>query len=1478
MNQYELDSNALERDAFLEFQDSLAKNTAAYAQANARPPLEGEVQGPPVPEGFVAPFATEEGMRARGLIDETGQATQLGEDYLMFEDIGAVKDGDLTTKGRAMVTPIDELLNTEKWASEGYKTSKEDAAVLAEINRLGYDGAGVDKSIGDEFSDLAKGLFSMAKAAGTAVSLNPSQDDEANLADQKIKEGLLNAPEQGIVKLASFGVNNVAVPIGKALGFLSEEEATEISNQRNLKNALIEKQARNNETFLASSVLDFSTEALEVQERVKEQLITENGKEKGDAAYQDLISGATSLGAMAGDPLNVVFMGGGAVKGLLGVRNAQKVARQASLGAAAVAEGNILLSEKAVLFNKGGELTAKLAETNKLLQDAVQIGNAPKALELTKELKDLSLAGEGVNTALSSIDEGIAAASTKANDALTFAESVKTISDVSREFVARGAEKVAQQAERLGDLAAKGNASLAGIEESIGRYRTTAAVAAAAAVVNPALAGSVFSGRMGLLVAPMVLQKTAKFANAISEEMIQRASSTPFFRRLAANEKVGTLGGAMASLFDAAHPFAAGVGRFAKGTAETLPATTLYNAVNSNGFDESSFTKGMRDALVFGGMGSVVGGRADFQKIKLNEKLNYRDKLAKTNPEALKTFDGIRDEGLKGFAASVDAAYPGAFEWKFTTEGSNMFDPQTRTAVVNINDRPGFVKQVAAHEIQHMINFTVQNDAAISAIMLGDTTQGGLVRAVDGSFDPEFTKWGDSYNFARKEAGLPEADLATLANEYFTDIGTQTLLEDVGSGRVAKQARKTPLQRRVEGVFSSAFSAIPIVKKVHFTLGGAIDGSGRMIPGSGLLSEGIKELPQVRSMVRKAYEESAGRPTRRIPQEPAPSPIPQGPIKGERGKLKQVIEQADKASNDAGKPLIGGRLNIDEKGNGSGLLSPEHLKALEEARLIGEGDFSKAVVLTEMMNSKDKFAVFLINKPVAQGRSKQYEGLAEGYVVPTNWRSQYGKLYVDAMDLLQLGKNVEKAVGTKLALDLGLNRNSILQDIQESVDAQNKTGSSDSYYKSKDPVRWLERKRFINAVIGQMTKKQKSINPLMGTVSPSLESGIFRTFLFDQLQSVVKANEKVSIPFGQGAYYNIKANLMPQAPRMNSRGDLIKEQGPSFMPRKAPQATRLASDIAKKNKVPLSKVSASGSGGEITPNDVRGYMRKKSNMLPPLWLKNPETPVIEPVLSDLVGKNVSYSGYEGVMALEDGRPVINTPDGKVVEVESGDISSMVASSLGIKLTGQSKKDIKTVIEAFPDNSKKELHSVFGQIDGLAEKVADIAETAASKAYSGEAASVIQGSDLRAITRGITDADLLHAWERTEKALEEASKMTSLTNASRDSIIRKFRRDITNIEKLSDKVDQGKKRRDPVKSPLKRSNPASNGRGKADLIERAIAGERVSKATEAIPSISTRRTVQEPIRATSGKRSAIGINLEKAARMFGLPAAGQADRR
>lgn len=1097
-----------------------------------------------------ADFLSEEGMKQRGLLDEKGEATKLGSDYLFMEDEGFMKDGQLTLKGEALITPESEMFDTGKLVDNNFKLDESDAKNIELYNerkKLGLDKSDVDKSFWDYTKELGKGIAGMAESISVAIdpwghALVTGEKEEDVVARAKASypsmvKGALSVGPRTIVGATRLGEKYVALPIAEATGLMTEEEVAQYNKERDYRAAAIKKTYSNIAARDIADVVGMVESYDQADSMARDSFIAQYGEEEGNQKYEEAKNSAEVVGEVVTDPLNVVLP-----VAAIGARNTAyliktfRTSKVTAKGFEAINHGQNLLAARAPLAANLAKVSEDIAKTSELLDDAVRIGNSTKITDLTANLDDLVVNRNKLTNTLSVIDDGIENASKQANKMEVAGDSIKKASDVGRTMAAGAANAVGNSAEFIGNAAIKSNSFLRKVEKVVGFRRTPWLVSAALAVPFGKIIGPYIGVRIGLTVAPRVMNRVAKFSSVLSEEIIKRTSSTPFFRRVAGNEKVGRLGSALATLADYSTPFARGTGRVTAGAAEAAPYTFLYNAINDIGVDSDTIKKSGRDALIFGGLGRIVGGKTDFNKRMEGDLFNYREKL-KADPEKLSVFDGIRDRELRQFAATMDASYPGFFDWEFTTSGNNFFDPVNRKAVVNINDKSGFVKAVAAHEIGHMIQFRHQNDSAIVSMMLGDETQKGLVRNTDGSLDPEFKAFSDEYNQLRKDNDLAEADLGELAIEYYTDIGTQTLLEDVLGGRMTRQAVKTPVRRGIEQNFGAIFSKIPIVKELHFKMGGALDKNGRMVSGSGLLADGIKELPEVKAMVRKAYDETAGRP---VVVKDTVADAPSSNPKHYKGK--EIIDRINKEMSDTGKTLPPNALIPDEAGNGTGFLSDDHIKALEEAGVIDNGEFGKALYLQTMMDDSQKFAVSLINKPIRQGRSIQFGGgFAEGLVVPTQWKLRNGRLYLESMDLRQLNKNVDRLSKSEMAKELRMTRQNILDDIQDSVAIQNKGLSTDDFYKSKDPVNWKKRKNFINSVLGKQTPAQTIRNPMLDQLSPSLETGIYRTFAFDRLQSVVKMGDNVSIPFGANSYYSIRDNLMPQSPRINRNGEFVPE-------------------------------------------------------------------------------------------------------------------------------------------------------------------------------------------------------------------------------------------------------------------------------------------------------------------------------------------------
>jgi hypothetical protein len=1530
----------LERDAIFEYLDQEKANLEAQRQSYESI---GEVITQPDPNDirFTSPafaelsapqeyqipeFTTEEGMKARGILDQEGNATQLGEDYLLLEDRGLVENGVLTTKGEAFTTDLDEIVDSSTWYDNGMRDEDLDekkAEMLAIRNESGIDKE-PSKPFLETFKEFGKGAVGLVKGADDLVGNLPPLDlisaaagkgesiDEKIVETAEFADKFIEYSTIGSAKLGRF-LGRGGIAISEATGLMSPEEADKYDKKRNLGLAYIEDaQKKLNSVEVASFVKagEVVTDALDAN---RNQYIADFGEEEGERKFQENLSGPGLVAGILADPQAIAVglaMGGlGFATQVVRVANA---ARKARKGIDIINHGRELNAVRATVFANAAKLSDETAAVSGQLDDALRIGATEKATELTRRLDNLTTQSQAVQTRLGIIDDGIQNVSKTANQLEIGLDTAKTAGDAVR-AVASGATKgMSNGAEKLGNGVARVNGFLKKVERSVFRYRIPSLIATSLSIPFPQAAAGYVGARLGLIASVPALRKMSKFGNAVSEELLERSSSTPFFRRLAANESVGGIGRAVATLGDYSTPLVRGFASMAKGTAQAAPATFAYNAINSQGVDENTLKYAARDALVFGSLGRVIGGKKDMEQVNIDQMTNYRNKL---DADQVAAFDGMRDRDFRYALSNIDAAYPGSFKWEINTTGNNKFDPVGNKAVVNINDKVGFLKEVAMHETGHMMQHRWQNDSAIASRMLGDNTQPGLVRNSDGTLHPEFKAWTEEYNNLREQNDMTPAALDELAVEYYTDQGVQTLLEDTLKGNLYKESRKTPLRRAVEGSFRTLFNATPIVKNLHFKMGGATDAGGRMVMGTGLLADGFRELPEVKAMVRQMYRETAGKPkaarVQKVVDVKSDNPRHYG--------ADPYISMGSKDIIGRGEKLPKGVLVVDKNGNGEGMLTSDHFKRMEEGGAIDEGRFGEALLIQSEIEAATKHGMLLVNKPIKQGRSEQFGGLTENYVVPTKWILKKGRLYLEAMDLHQLDKNVDRAVKNKIAKELNLTRKKIYEDIEKSVEIQNKGQSTDAYYESVDPKNWQRRKNFINSVLGQQTTRQLGINPMMKDVSPDLVSGVYRTFAFDRLQSAIKTTGDVVIPFGPTSYYSLRDNLMPQSPRFNRNGELIYEskeqktgkipsqqgvpidqqaavqaqegvaqrkgQGQEgqvrFMPQGKPKATKLAAELAKRSKVPLSKVQGSGAGGAITPNDIRAYISEQEGKFKPLAFQKEPPMAVDPTISDLVGSEVEFQGRVGTVVDDGGRPVLQDADGVIYELPFGYFTDQSSRQLGVRPTGKRVVDKNNLIKEFEETSRQELRNIFGYIDDMTDKIVDLAELGNSVKRSKNRKSEIvrETPEFQQYVRGVTDQQILQAWDRTEKALSRAKQSKNINNEDIKAIIDKLEGDIRNIEKLAEAIDVLKQQRVSRPSTGQEATTAVSGTSQADLMSQMEAEARAAGAKRRASSIGEpSRRLATPSISESYRRTGKEYRNPALARSISLAISGQSQER
>lgn len=1114
------------------------------------------------------PISSIDDMVSLGLAVDDKTLTPEGRRYKALVDKGFInRDGTPTTTGQAFLTPTEDLLSPQGVVNLTSTLDKQDPETLRKFelykirkdNKLdskGEEESFVESVIG-MVPSVVGGLVDVAKTTGTAVGMGQATPEQRAVATGSIIEGAVETPIQMVGKTGAFIEKFIVNPVKRAAGVPQEQlDVNEAwaDYQNDSRQALYD----NMSTASIMDAVSETTRGTEIYQTAKQQYVDQYGPVEGEQKFNSLVAGGMGAGSMGTDPLGLALsaftLGGGVLPKLA---KSSKIAKAESTALTASSQLERLSEASALVSRQIDDATSQIGTLQKSLDDALKVGDEAAASQLASDIRVQSSKLDDLNKRAVSLDEGtqinqkmLQQASTKIND-------LNAPNMLGQKIQGGTIKALANTADSLGNVAGKAAKGIKFVERKLGIYRTPWLVRAITASTAPIAFGTYYGIRQGLVYGSPLLKKMAQFGNTISDELLEATSTNPFWRRVAANESTGRLGQAFAGLMDYTTPIRRGIASPVKGAAKVLPATTLYEAINANGLDQEALERAGANAIVFGPIARFAGGKKDWDQASAGDLYNFRNKLRSTDSVKFEAFESIPDKQTRQFISSFDAAYPGMFDYNFTREGNSFFDydpksPTFKTATINVNDKPGMIKALVGHEIGHALQFVHQSDAAVRAKMLGDETQPGLVRNTDGTLDPEFKAWGDEYNSRLEAQGIPAKSIDDLAIEYYTDIGAQTLFEDVVSGRVYKAAQKTKVRRKIEEMFNKTMSATPIIKDLHFKLGGATDGTGRMIMGSGLLADGIREIPQVKAMVRNMYRESAGLPSK---SQVSPNDLfgkSKDPIHHQAG---EAIRELNKQAVRNKTPLVDGALQPDARGNGIGRLPSEYFEELEARGIIPEGSWGRAVDINENMDNAVSY--LLDYRPIRQGRSEQIDGKTLNNIKPIDWVLYDGRLYLAAMDLNQLNINVNKAAQSKVAKQFKMSKNDIMNDIDAVADLHAKGKSTDDYFKRVSEEagygkKWKSRKNFINATQGLLTPEQAAGNPMFNALGQTKKSGIYRTFAFDQLDNATRMTGVKVVDYGPNSYYNLKQNLMPQMPRVNRNGELVKEKMKSFKATKEP--------------------------------------------------------------------------------------------------------------------------------------------------------------------------------------------------------------------------------------------------------------------------------------------------------------------------------------
>lgn len=786
-----------------------------------------------------------DGWIARGYADETGEPTPLAEDYLMLEDLGLFDQaGQLTPKGRAFALDPQEALMESNL--DAY--IERDQAGLNETPDQSFGEA--LGGVGGFLKDAVKGTFRLLKGNPATNPLgyllgDAEREAETVLTAQSVAEGAFEGP----ISVLS-GARGI---IEKGIAKLTDDERAYFAAKQ--KHARTLEDMKSLEAGDIYGGLADSQRAVETMNSARAQARQTLGEQRADVIEQQGEAG----GSLFFDPSNIATFGVGGVVGtgakLPAIARMSAKAEQAAMAAVRAEQAALALSRAKLVADKsarGAQVAARGVE------DAMTASKGIRAKNFQQVAERLGKNAEEIAASLPVLEQQAldAAAHAKrlaesSGNATKFMEGLQRTQEIGRQVRAAPAKVLGPMVESIGSGVMKADGWVKAAIEKIGPTR--------------ALLGGVGLGGAEILAIPAALaagpaiRSVGRFTKVLGDELMQARGTVPFWRRVAQNSATTPIGRATAHAFDFATlggklPTLAG--NTAKGIAAAAPVDMAFEVVASGGdMSPGTLRQGLAESLVFGGGGALGGammkGRVnDLRARAAGDELNFRKTLS---PEALGSFNQL-GKGERKNISIYAATFPG-LKFDFTENGSSNYDRSTNTATINTS-RKDWLRPIIAHEVNHHIAITGQMEDGVVSMLVGE--QGGLLRSKDGTLDPNFRAFMDTYNQRAKAAGVPQVDVNQAAAEYFTEAVVDSLLEATDNGKLQRKAARSAGERMMRRFVESTVSKNTILKELFFRTGGALDGKGRVVPGNGLLADGVRELPEAKAMLRKAIDELAG--------------------------------------------------------------------------------------------------------------------------------------------------------------------------------------------------------------------------------------------------------------------------------------------------------------------------------------------------------------------------------------------------------------------------------------------------------------------------------------------------------------------------------------------------------------------------------------------------------------------------------------------
>ena len=1124
-------------------------------------------------ELFSTPIKSKQDLLARGIIDETGKVTDNGilantliEKGLLNDDFSINQNGALFTKKQSeYFTPDNSetfLLSTPTSYFEKNPDQYDKMLQWKKAKDLGLfeseqEQQSKDQSFSDTVMEKGVGLWNLAQNSAKLIqsASKVAMGFQSPMEEMEAQTQIAGA-EEGFVENAANSAVKQSVWLAKGTNGLLEKMGVQTPEQSQFQNTFNEFRAASYKDFFdKTKTVSALSSAVGVNDAADQLLASEQmlGKEQS----QKIQESGYEVGALAGDITNIEL--GPILK----------------IGGAVIGGGSQLLNSvvNAKRIEQIGKMTAMTAQSDMYAAQAAEAGAKvnlfSREAATAAELKNAS-------TVAGDIEQSLAHASNQANwerqtaEAAAKAQQSATMSQTIREsanaiennlpptfqskIIEAGKLPVALPLKAAGFAATKFGDALASVDRGAAAFLGTFGLDKYRGLAR---AASVFTGHInpasiaeGVIASNKLWTGAGRLLDSLGENMLVKQGTIPFFRRVA--EDMATPAGKIFAkqLDNFMPPVTRGLKSIASGIGKAVAPSLIYEAINHQGLDSNVFKQTAADALVFGGTHGVfkaatVGHPTDFRATQFADRSIFNEKLKTTSPEQYDLYNSKANPSTKDIVSSFSAAYLNA-EIKFTTEGPSF--QSGNTATINLNNPSSIIDSVLTHELKHVIQNIHQSDSLIIQKMVGDKTRKGEIFMEDGSIDPEFMKFGTEYNARMRSAGMPELGINDMAIEFFTDKGAEVLKSDIQSGRFTKAAQESQLSRKTKAIFSSIFTDVPIIKNLHITMGGAIDASGRLVQGSGLVSEGLTQSKEVQAMVRKMYRESAGmnRESRSMATEGASTRQPRATRSTREGinNGTAAVQEANRSARAQGVSIPSGALDPSTARGRDGIPTPIQVKAIIDSGAIHPEHLGTFPTLVGHM-TPDSTSTFLFHyKPAEQGRTTQSAaGETFHHVKPVGVRAnKKGNILITGLDINLWDQNIKKVARSEAAKKLGYTEKQIREDSHEASKYHLRNETPNPYFEQKyGKAEALKRKSLIASTYGMMTESQRNFNPVLSEIGMGRPDHVYRTFSLDDIKSATQTNESVRLSFAPDNYYALKVNLMPEAPKVDRLGNLIED-------------------------------------------------------------------------------------------------------------------------------------------------------------------------------------------------------------------------------------------------------------------------------------------------------------------------------------------------